>query len=60
MLGLGIPGSNSAAVLLGGFLIHGLIPGPLLFVKNGDVVYGLYAGLLVADPGGATSAAQAA
>jgi putative tricarboxylic transport membrane protein len=49
MLGLGIPGSNSAAVLLGGFLIHGLIPGPLLFVKNGDVVYGLYAGLLVAN-----------
>jgi putative tricarboxylic transport membrane protein len=49
MLSLGIPGSNSAAVLLGGFLIHGLIPGPLLFVNHSDVVNGLYAGLLVAN-----------
>ena len=37
MLSLGIPSSNSSAVLLGGFLIHGLIPGPMLFVKNPDV-----------------------
>jgi putative tricarboxylic transport membrane protein len=49
MLSLGIPGSNSAAVLLGGFLIHGLSPGPLLFVRDADVVHGLYAGLLVAN-----------
>jgi putative tricarboxylic transport membrane protein len=48
MLSLGIPGSNSAAVLLGGFLIHGLIPGPLLFVKHADVVAGLYAGKIIA------------
>lgn len=49
LLSLGIPGSNSAAVLLGGFLIHGLIPGPMLFVKAPDVVYGLYAGLFAAN-----------
>jgi putative tricarboxylic transport membrane protein len=49
LLGLGIPGSNSAAILLGGFLLHGLAPGPLLFEKSPDVVYGLYAGLLVAN-----------
>ena len=49
LLGLGIPGSNSAAILLGGFLLHGLAPGPLLFEKNPEVVYGLYAGLLVAN-----------
>ncbi len=49
MLSLGIPGSNSAAVLLGGFLVHGLIPGPMLFVKHAAVVNGLYAGLLVAN-----------
>ena len=48
MLSLGIPGSNSAAVLLGGFLIHGLIPGPMLFVQNAGVVEGLYAGMFVA------------
>ena len=49
LLGLGIPGSNSAAILLGGLLLHGLAPGPMLFVKNPEVVYGLYAGLLVAN-----------
>jgi putative tricarboxylic transport membrane protein len=49
LLGLGIPGSNSAAVLLGGFLIHGLTPGPLLFERSPEVVYGLYAGLFVAN-----------
>jgi putative tricarboxylic transport membrane protein len=48
MLSLGIPGSNSAAVLLGGFLMHGLTPGPMLFVKNPEIVSGLYAGLLAA------------
>jgi putative tricarboxylic transport membrane protein len=49
LLGLGIPGSNSAAVLMGGLLLHGLTPGPMLFVKNPEVVYGLYSGLLVAN-----------
>jgi putative tricarboxylic transport membrane protein len=49
LLSLGIPGSNSAAILLGGFLIHGLLPGPLLFERNPDVAYGLYAGLFVAN-----------
>ena len=49
LLGLGIPGSNSAAVLLGGFLIHGLTPGPALFTKAPEIVYGLYGGLLIAN-----------
>jgi putative tricarboxylic transport membrane protein len=49
LLSLGIPGSNSAAILLGGFLIHGLQPGPLLFSKAPEVVYGLYGGLLMAN-----------
>ncbi|MGH9254148.1 MAG: tripartite tricarboxylate transporter permease [Vicinamibacterales bacterium] len=49
MLSLGIPSSNSSAVLLGGFLIHGLIPGPMLFVKNPDVISGLFTGLLIAN-----------
>jgi putative tricarboxylic transport membrane protein len=49
LLSLGIPGSNSAAVLLGGFLVHGLQPGPMLFEKAPEVVYGLYAGLLLAN-----------
>lgn len=49
MLSLGIPSSNSSAVLLGGFLIHGLIPGPLLFVNSPQVVTGLFTGLLIAN-----------
>jgi putative tricarboxylic transport membrane protein len=49
LLSLGIPGSNSAAVLLGGFMIHGLQPGPMLFEKAPEVVYGLYGGLFVAN-----------
>jgi putative tricarboxylic transport membrane protein len=48
LLSFGIPGSNSAAVLLGGLLIHGLLPGPRLFEQNNDVVLGLYMGSLVA------------
>lgn len=49
LLSLGIPGSNSAAVLLSGFLIHGLQPGPMLFQKAPEVVYGLYGGLFMAN-----------
>jgi len=49
LLSLGIPSSNSAAVLLGGFLMHGLLPGPMLFVQNAEVVNGLFAGLLAAN-----------
>jgi putative tricarboxylic transport membrane protein len=49
LLSFGIPGSNSAAVLLGGLLIHGLLPGPRLFEQNADVVNGLYVGSFVAD-----------
>lgn len=45
MLSLGIPGSNSTAVLLGGFLIQNLIPGPMLFVQHADIVHDLYLGL---------------
>lgn len=48
-LSFGIPGSNSTAVLLGGLLIHGLQPGPLLFEKHPDVIYGLFGGLFIAN-----------
>jgi putative tricarboxylic transport membrane protein len=49
LLSFGIPGSNSAAVLLGGLLIHGLLPGPRLFEANGDVITGIYLGSFIAD-----------
>lgn len=48
-LSLGIPGSNSSAILLGGLLIHGQQPGPMLFEQNPELVYGLFGGLFVAN-----------
>ena len=45
MLALGIPGSPTAAVLLGGLLIWGLQPGPLLFTEQKDFVWGLIASM---------------
>src|SRR3981081_1502846 len=41
MLALGIPGSGTAAILLGGLLVWGLNPGPLLFIEHKDFVWGL-------------------
>lgn len=49
LLGLGIPGDTMAAILVGAFLIHGLTPGPLIFQEAPEVVYGLYAGLIMAN-----------
>ncbi|MBB6218571.1 putative tricarboxylic transport membrane protein [Anaerosolibacter carboniphilus] len=49
LLSLGIPGSETTAVLLGAFMIQGISPGPLLFKDHIDVVYGIFAGLLLAN-----------
>ena len=49
MLTLGIPGSPTTAVLLGGMVIWGLQPGPRLFVTNTDFVWGLIASLYAAN-----------
>ena len=49
MLTLGIPGSATTAVMLGGLMMWGLRPGPLLFEKNPDFVWGLIASLYMAN-----------
>src|SRR4029079_7417984 len=49
MLSLGVPGSPTAAVLLGGLLIWGLQPGPLLFVEQKDFVWGLIASMYMGN-----------
>jgi putative tricarboxylic transport membrane protein len=49
MLTLGIPGSPTAAVLLGGLLIWGLQPGPMLFVEQKDFVWGLIASMYLGN-----------
>jgi putative tricarboxylic transport membrane protein len=52
MLTLGVPGSPTAAVLLGGLLIWGLQPGPLLFVEQKDFVWGLIASMYLGNLAG--------
>ncbi|HTP72641.1 MAG TPA: tripartite tricarboxylate transporter permease [Burkholderiaceae bacterium] len=52
MLALGIPGSPTAAVLLGGLLIWGLQPGPLLFIEKPDFVWGLIASMYLGNIAG--------
>jgi putative tricarboxylic transport membrane protein len=49
MLALGVPGSPTAAVLLGGLLIWGLQPGPMLFVENTEFVWGLIASMYLGN-----------
>jgi putative tricarboxylic transport membrane protein len=49
MLTLGIPGSPTAAVMLGGLLIWGLQPGPLLFIEQKDFVWGLIASMYLSN-----------
>ncbi len=49
MLALGVPGSATAAVMMGGLMIWGLQPGPLLFVEQPDFVWGLIASMYVAN-----------
>jgi putative tricarboxylic transport membrane protein len=52
MLTLGIPGSPTAAVLLGGLLIWGLQPGPMLFVEQKEFVWGLIASMYLGNIAG--------
>lgn len=49
MLALGIPGSATAAVLLGGLMVWGLQPGPMLFVEQKDFVWGLIASMYLGN-----------
>lgn len=49
LLSLGIPGSATGAVLMGAFMLHDINPGPLLFKEFPDVVYGIFASLIVAN-----------
>lgn len=49
MLSLGVPGDAVTAVLLGAFIIQGLRPGPLLYRDHMDVVYSVFAGMMMAN-----------
>jgi putative tricarboxylic transport membrane protein len=47
LLTLGIPGSGATAVILGAFLLHGMQPGPQVFINNSGLVYAIFASLFV-------------
>ena len=49
MLSLGIPGSATAAVMMGGLMIWGLNPGPMLFIEQKDFVWGLIASMYLGN-----------
>lgn len=49
MLSLGVPGSPTAAVLLGGLIMWGLQPGPMLFIEQKDFVWGLIASMYLGN-----------
>jgi len=50
LLALGVPGSASAAILIGALTIQGIQPGPLLFSKNPEIPYSIFAALLFSTP----------
>ena len=49
LLTLGIPGSAATALMLGAFLIHGLRPGPMLFIQQPVLVYSIFVAMLLAN-----------
>ncbi|MDR2529119.1 MAG: tripartite tricarboxylate transporter permease [Synergistaceae bacterium] len=49
LLALGIPGSNSTAIMLGALIIHNVTPGPMLFINHPEIPYGIFSSLFVAN-----------
>lgn len=49
LLALGIPGSATDAVLIGALQLHDITPGPMLFRTNPEIVYGIFAALIIAN-----------
>ena len=49
LLALGVPGDVITAVILGAFMIHGLRPGPVMFVENLPMIYALFIGIMLSS-----------
>lgn len=49
LLALGIPGSATTAVLIGALMIHDVVPGPRMFTTNPELIYSIFASLLLAN-----------
>lgn len=46
---LGIPGNMASAIMIGAFVLHGVTPGPLMFEQHGEMIYGVYATMIVSN-----------
>ncbi|HUS95321.1 MAG TPA: tripartite tricarboxylate transporter permease [Hyphomicrobiaceae bacterium] len=49
LLALGVPGDVITAIIIGAFMIHGLQPGPMMFVSNSSTIYALFMGLMISS-----------
>ena len=49
LLALGVPGDVITAIIIGAFMVHGLQPGPMMFIQNSDIIYGLFMGLIISS-----------
>ena len=49
LLTLGIPGDNATSMIMAGFQIHGIAPGPLLFSSGNVLVYAIFAAFIIAN-----------
>lgn len=47
LITLGIPGSSTAAVLYGSLMMHGIVPGPRIFIEHGTIVFAVFIGLFM-------------
>jgi putative tricarboxylic transport membrane protein len=48
-IALGIPGNIAAALLIGAFMIHGVVPGPMMMIEHAELVYSIFAAMLMAN-----------
>ena len=49
MLTLGVPGDGATAILMGAFMVHGMVPGPTLFKESGNILYAIMFGLIIVN-----------
>jgi len=49
LLALGVPGDVITAIIIGAFMIHGLQPGPMMFIQNANIIYALFMGLMISS-----------
>ena len=49
LLSLGLPGSNTTAMMIAAFMIHGMQPGPLLMTTRPDIIYGIFVAMLLSN-----------